>query len=103
MYWPFITGILAIHTLYMIYILSFKRPPNLFARLHIPLSMPSQKIRTILLAKAGMREGDTLPEHIEELLMKLNTFDLRTYFVRFVLRFTHNPPGLTDQPINQVR
>ncbi|KAF9653727.1 hypothetical protein BDM02DRAFT_3177582 [Thelephora ganbajun] len=82
-YWLFITGIIAVHTLYMIYILSFKTPSNLFTRLHLPLSMPSQKIRAILLSRTGMREEDTLPEHIEELLVKLNTFDLRTYFVRF--------------------
>ena len=80
-YWPFITAILAIHTLYMIYVLSFKTPPNLFTRLHLPLSMPSERIRAILLSR---REEDTLPEHIEDLLMKLNTSDLRTYFVRFV-------------------
>lgn len=83
-YWPFITGILAVHTIYMIYTLSFKTPPNLFTRLHLPLSMPSTKIRAILLSRTGMREEDTLPEHIEELLTKLNTFDLRIYFVRFV-------------------
>lgn len=83
-YWPLITGILAIHTLYMLYALSFKPPPNLFTRLHLPLSMPSHKIRATLLARAGMSEGDVLPEHIEELLARLNTFDLRTYFIRFV-------------------
>jgi len=78
---PLITVILAMHTLYMMYILSFKTPPNLFTRLHLPLSMPSEKIRAVLLSRGG---GDTLPEHIEELLMKLNTSDLRTYFVRSV-------------------
>jgi len=83
-YRSFITGILALHTIYMIYTLSLKTPPNLFTRLHIPLSMPSQKIRAILLSRTGTREEDTLPEHIEELLTKLNTFDLRAYFVRFV-------------------
>lgn len=80
-YRPLITAILAIHTLYMMYILSFKTPPNLFTRLHLPLSMPSERIRAILLSRG---EGNTLPEHIEELLMKLNTSDLRTYFVRSV-------------------
>ena len=94
MYWPLITGILAIHTLYMIYILSFRKPPNVFERLHIPLSTSSQKIRATLLARAGMGEGDALPEHIEELLMKLNTFDLRTYFVRSVLCPIHGPSDL---------
>ena len=84
-HWPLITATLAIHTLYMIYTLSFKAPPNLFARLHLPLSMPSQRIRAMLLSRTGMREEDYLPEHIEELLMRLNTSDLRTYFVRSVI------------------
>jgi hypothetical protein len=95
MYRPIVTGILAVHTLYMIYLLSLRAPPNLFTRLHIPLSMPSQKIRATLLARTGRGEEDTLPEHIEELLMKLNTFDLRAYFVRFVPTF-----GLRVIPIS---
>ena len=81
-YRSFITGILAVHTLYMIYILSSNGPPNVFMQHHLPLSMPSQNIRAVILARMGMKEG-TLPEHIEELLMKLNTLDLRTHFVRF--------------------
>ena len=31
-----------------------------------------------------MREEDALPEDMEDLLMRLNSFDLRGYFVRFV-------------------
>ena len=83
-YWSLLTGIVAIHTLYMIYIVSFHTPPNLFTRLHIPLSMPSQRIRTALLARMDTNDADALPEHIEELLTRLNTFDLRTSFVRLV-------------------
>jgi len=79
-----VTGILAVHTLYMIYTISFRKPPNLFTWLNLPFSMPSQKIRTALLARRGMREGDSLPEDMEDLLMRLNAFDLRDYFVRFV-------------------
>ena len=90
-YWSIVTGILAIHTLYMIYILSFQVPPNLFTRLHIPLSMPSQRIRAALLAKMDTGNGDVLPEYIEELLMRLNTFDLRISFVRLVLTL-RDPP-----------
>lgn len=89
--WSLITGILAIHTLYMIYILSFETPPNLFTRLHLPLSMSSQKIRAALLARMDTSDDDTLPERIEELLARLNSFDLRTSFVRLV-------PTLPDPP-----
>ena len=94
-YWELITAILAAHTLYMMYILSFKTPPNLFTRLHLPLSMPSERIRAIILSRVGITGGDTLPEHIEELLMKLNTSDLRTYLVRFVLVALLIHPPLT--------
>lgn len=90
-YWSIVTGILAVHTLYMVYILSFKAPPNLFTQLRVPLSMPSQRIRTALLARMDTSEGDALPEHIEELLTRLNTFDLRTFFVRLVLA-QRDPP-----------
>ena len=90
-YWQFITGILAVHTLYMIYILSFKTPPNLFTRLHLPLSMPSNKIRATLVARTRMAEDGALPERIEELLTKLNTFDVRTCFVRSV-QLQFDPP-----------
>lgn len=90
-YWPLITGILAVHTLYMIYILSLKTPPNLFIRLHLPLSTSSQKIRDTLLARTRTSGDSTLPEHIEELLTRLDTFDVRTYFVRLV-------PALRDSP-----
>ena len=79
-----ITGILVIHTLYMIYTLSFGRPQNLFTRLNLPISTPSQKIRAVLLARVGMREEQTLPDDIEELLARLNPLDLRAYFVRSV-------------------
>jgi hypothetical protein len=90
-YWPLITGLLAIHTLYMIHTISFKTPPNLFTELHLPLSMPSHKIRATLLARTGISGDDVLPEHIEDLLTRLNTYDLRTYFVRFV-------PALREPP-----
>jgi len=43
--------------------------------------MPSRKISATLLTKAGKRK--LCPEDMEELLMKLNAFDLRPYFVRF--------------------
>jgi hypothetical protein len=98
-YSSLVSGILVIHTLYMIYILSFKMPPNLFTRLHLPLSMPSQKIRTALLARMDTGGGDVLPENIEDLLMKLNTFDLRIFFVRLVLPCVINlQVALSDQP-----
>jgi hypothetical protein len=99
-YRSFVTGILAVHTLYMLYIFSFKAPPNLFTRLHLPLSMPSQKIRAVLLTRMEGAEDDPLPEHIEELLTKLNTFDFRTYLVRSVPAPRDSP---SPHPVSQVR
>lgn len=80
----FTTVILAVHTIYMAYILSFDTPSNLFAQLHLPLSMSPQRVRAILLARGETGGVDALPEHIEELLTRLSTFDLKVYFVRFV-------------------
>jgi len=75
------TSFVVLHTIYIIYVLCFFRPPNLFTRLHIPLSTPSERIRSLILKRANLSDG--LPDHLEELLTRLSSFDLRTFYIRF--------------------
>ncbi|CAL1708605.1 unnamed protein product [Somion occarium] len=72
-----------LHTLYVLYVLTVLWPPNLFQRLNIPLTMPSDSIRYLILQKAGLEQDATLPKALESLLTRLSSFDMRTLYVRF--------------------
>ncbi|TCD62691.1 hypothetical protein EIP91_006550 [Steccherinum ochraceum] len=58
-------------------------PPNLFQRLKIPVTMPSDSIRALLLHKAGLDSDATLPKPLESLISRMPSFDFRTFYVRF--------------------
>lgn len=76
-----------LHTLFILYTLILKAPPNLFTRLHVPLTMSSEAIRVILLKHAGRDsipgQTVTLPKHLETLLTRLSSFDARNIYVRY--------------------
>jgi hypothetical protein len=74
-----------LHSLYIVYILLMRTPPNFFTRLHIPLTASSDQIRAILLRHAGVEliPTVTLPKHLETLLKRLSSFDARNIYVRF--------------------
>lgn len=69
-----------LHTISILYVLLLRSPPNIFTRLHIPLTTSSEKIRAILLKYAGPNLG--LPKHLETLLTRLSSFDARNIYVR---------------------
>jgi len=75
--------LVVLHTLYILYTLTVFFPPNIFKRLHIPLTMPSESIRAVLLHKASLDANATLPRPLEDLLARLSSFDARTLYVRF--------------------
>jgi hypothetical protein len=77
-----------LHTIYILYTILVTPPPNLFSRLRIPLITPSDKIRTLLLARAGLPADALLPTSLEDLLTRLAAFDVRTTYIRLVLSFT---------------
>ena len=77
-----LTLLVHLHTLYMIYLVTMCIPPNLFSMLQIPLVTPSDRIRHILLRRAGLTSDDTLPRALEELLTKLSNADVRVSYVR---------------------
>ncbi|OBZ77475.1 hypothetical protein A0H81_02705 [Grifola frondosa] len=71
------------HSLYMLYVLTFRWPPNIFQRLHIPLTTPLDSIRATLLERAGLDGDAGLPKSLETLLSRLSSFDMRMLYVRF--------------------
>ncbi|KDQ59991.1 hypothetical protein JAAARDRAFT_32355 [Jaapia argillacea MUCL 33604] len=72
-----------LHSLYVLYKMILHFPPNLFMRMNIPLTMPSDEIRARLLRLAGMDAQGQLPPSLETLISRLSSFDARTVYVRF--------------------
>ncbi|KAG1731674.1 hypothetical protein EDB19DRAFT_1912393 [Suillus lakei] len=83
-------GIVLLHSLYSLYGLT-QRPPNLFSRLRIPLTLPVERIRALLLSEAGFGAGSRedgglvvpvpMPPDLELLLSRLKTDESRGWFV----------------------
>ncbi|KAJ7054476.1 hypothetical protein C8F01DRAFT_925893, partial [Mycena amicta] len=71
---------LLLHTLYILYQIIVLPPDNLYRRLKIPLSTPPDSIRSILIQKSDT--GD-LPRPLDTLLKHLESYDVKTYYVRF--------------------
>jgi hypothetical protein len=83
--------IVPLHSLYSLYAL-IQRPPNLFSRLRIPLTLPVDRIRSLLLSEAGFGAGAEdgglaisvqMPPDLELLLNRLKMDESRGWFVRF--------------------
>src|SRR5882757_3989456 len=53
----FFPGVVLVHSLYSLYGL-VQRPPNLFSRLGIPINLPIEHIRALLLYEAGFGRGE---------------------------------------------
>jgi hypothetical protein len=84
--------IVPLHSLYSLYAL-IQRPPNLFSRLRIPLTLPVDRIRSLLLSEAGFGAGAEdgglaisvqMPPDLELLLNRLKMDESRGWFVRCV-------------------
>ncbi|KAG1731677.1 hypothetical protein EDB19DRAFT_2027188 [Suillus lakei] len=85
-------GIVVLHSLYSLYGLT-QRLHNLFSRLRIPLTLPVERIRALLLSEAGFGAGGggdgglavpvPMPPDLERLLSRLKTDESRGWFVRF--------------------
>ncbi|OAX39682.1 hypothetical protein K503DRAFT_650642, partial [Rhizopogon vinicolor AM-OR11-026] len=84
--------VVLVHSLYSLYGL-VQRPPNLFSRLGIPINLPIEHIRALLLYEAGFGRGEgdegglavhtPMPDDLERLLTRLKTDESRSWFVRF--------------------
>lgn len=86
-------GVVLVHSLYSLYGL-IQRPPNLFSRLGIPIDLPIEHIRALLLHEAGFGRGGgdegglavpvPMPDDLELLLSRLKTDESRGWFVRCI-------------------
>ncbi|KAK7439841.1 hypothetical protein VKT23_017413 [Stygiomarasmius scandens] len=75
-----LSSLLLLHTLFILYNIIVLPPPNLFTRLDLPLGTPTDSIRSLLLMNS---DEPILPKHIEQLLTRLGSFEMRTLYVRF--------------------
>ncbi|KAI0646636.1 hypothetical protein C8Q79DRAFT_909467 [Trametes meyenii] len=78
-----LTFAVVFHSLSVLYTIILRWPPNIFRRLDIPLTTPSETIRTILLRHGGLPEATPLPKPLDALLTRLSSFEMRTLYVRF--------------------
>ncbi|OJT08297.1 hypothetical protein TRAPUB_836 [Trametes pubescens] len=78
-----LTLVVVFHTLSIFYTIFLHWPSNIFQRLKIPLTTPSDTIRAVLLQSAGLPSDASLPKPLETLLTRLSSFDMRTLYVRF--------------------
>ncbi|KAI0777343.1 hypothetical protein BD413DRAFT_609721 [Trametes elegans] len=80
-----LTLLVVLNSLYVLYTLLVRWPPNIFQRLKIPLTTPSDTIRAVLLQRAGLPPDAVLPKPLDALLTRLGSFDMRTLYVRSVI------------------
>ncbi|KAF4563700.1 hypothetical protein AB1N83_010192 [Pleurotus pulmonarius] len=82
---PYISILLLLHTLYILYRILVTPPANIFTSLNIPLNTSTDRIREILAKYSGidLNNGGAFPKHLELLLKRLSLFEHRTLFVRF--------------------
>ncbi|KLO14041.1 hypothetical protein SCHPADRAFT_967202 [Schizopora paradoxa] len=76
------SAFIAVHAVYILYRIFFGAPVNLFSALRLPFNAPPDVVRETLLLVAG-DELKELPPVLEMLLKRLNSFDARTYYIRF--------------------
>ncbi|KAK0482419.1 hypothetical protein IW261DRAFT_1396550 [Armillaria novae-zelandiae] len=75
-----ISCFLLLHSIFLAYSLIVLPPPNIFTTLNVPLYMPADSIRSLLLKNSDDPE---LPRAIEQLLRRMGSFETRTLYVRF--------------------
>lgn len=87
------TATVGFHTLLIVFNLAYRRPPNLFGRLGIPINAPVDRIRSLLMKEAGLNalgKLDTvmvppeIPKDIDTLLTRLGVHGSRDAYVRYV-------------------
>ncbi|TDL22068.1 hypothetical protein BD410DRAFT_866167 [Rickenella mellea] len=84
----FLTSLVILHTLFILYNFIVCAPFNLFATLRLPLGVSSEVLRGTLVRRAGLLSGGeggkgALPRALEELIARLGSFEARTLYVRF--------------------
>ncbi|EJD54844.1 hypothetical protein AURDEDRAFT_110298 [Auricularia subglabra TFB-10046 SS5] len=73
--------LVAAHSVYILHKVTMHPPLNIFTALRVPLTTPAATLRKMLLQQA-QPPSETLPQPLEELLIKLSSFDVRTLYIR---------------------
>ncbi|KAJ3729765.1 hypothetical protein C8R42DRAFT_743025 [Lentinula raphanica] len=79
---PALTVLVLCHSLYILYELFLDPPTNLFTALDVPLSYPTDAIRSLLLMLSD-DPASGLPSGIERVLTRLESATMRLLYVRF--------------------
>lgn len=89
------------HTLYILYFILVAKPENLFEAFKLPVNTPPDTIKALLIQSS---ETGSIPSHLELLLKKLGSFDIRLLYVRCVgSAQTHLLPPLTPKQFRPRR
>ncbi|KAF8621227.1 hypothetical protein AX15_007943 [Amanita polypyramis BW_CC] len=78
----FVWAVVLVHTLYLLYLFRTP-PPNVFTALQIPINAPVDAIRSQILQRLPVTGSGRLPEHINRLLDRLSSPEMRGLYVRF--------------------
>ncbi|KAI0341338.1 hypothetical protein BDW22DRAFT_1358834 [Trametopsis cervina] len=78
-----LTLLVLLHSLYIVYVITVRYPPNIFTRLGLPMNTHSDNIRALILQSAGLEPNATLPRPLETLLTRLSSFEVRNVYVRY--------------------
>jgi len=77
---PCLAILVLLHSAYILYVIFFDAPSNVFTTLNVPLTVPNPIFHAKLAAHSL---DDNLPPQTEALLTRLQSFDVRGYYVRF--------------------
>jgi len=78
---PFLSWLIVLNMLYTAYNFFVHPPKNIFNALRVPFTIPAPKLRAIL-AQHTVPPRETLPLPLENLLTRMGSFEVRTFYVR---------------------
>ena len=76
-----LSWLIVVNMLYTAYSLFVHPPKNIFNALRVPFTIPAPKLRAILVQHT-LPPRETLPLALENLLTRMASFEVRTFYVR---------------------
>jgi hypothetical protein len=67
------------HTLYILYCILVSKPENVFETFRLPVNTAADTLRALLIQRS---ESGSIGSHLELLLKRLSSFDMRLLYVR---------------------
>lgn len=78
---PLLSWLIVLNMLYTAYNFFVHPPKNIFDALRVPFTIPAPKLREILVQHT-LPPRETLPLPLENLLTRMASFEVRTFYVR---------------------